>query len=496
MFSRETHAFMGAAVDAVIVIDGRGLMLAANAVTARIFGYTTDELLGHNVSMLMPEPCKSEHDGYLSRHLDTGAAKIIGIGREVLARRKDGTLFPARLSVGRVADDGPPRFVGMLRDVSGEHAAVAALKLQRDRAQAFLELHDAILLELDAGARVRAVNAHGADLLGAPADEIRGRHWSEFFDGDEERERARLLLDGALATGRSGEREFDALDASGARRRVYWRCIALRTPDESAAGWLCSGTDVTDRERRELHAHLAQDRLARVARLATLGEMAAGMAHELNQPLAAITTYASACERFLAKSPPDSAELEEAVREIGVEGLRAGEIIRKLRQLVRGDTPGEHALIDVNALIDELRTLLAADARRHGVDLRFRLQSVPPVLADCVQLQQVVLNLVRNAYEALLEMPAGARQVDIATLRLSDGGVEIRITDNGPGISPAIADRLFAPFATTKATGTGLGLAMSRTIVQTHGGTIGVRPVEPRGSTFYVRLPAKEERLT
>jgi two-component system sensor kinase FixL len=496
MFSNESRALMEAAVDAVIVIDEHGTMLLVNAVTARIFGYTVEEMLGRNVNMLMPEPDRSEHDGYVQRCLRTGEAKIVGIGREVTARRQDGSLFPARLSVGRIAEHGPPRFVGMLRDVSAEHRAVAALKLQRDRAQAFLELHEAILLELDATGRVHDVNAHGANLLGAPADSIRGRHWVEFFDGDEERERALLLLEGSLATGLSREREFDALDALGARRRIYWRCVALKTVDESSAGWLCSGSDVTDRALREVHAHFAQDRLARVARLATLGEMAAGMAHELNQPLAAITTYASACERYLAKPQPDRAELEEAVREIGAEGLRAGDIIRKLRQLVRNDSGGEHALIDLNAWIDELRLMLSADARLYGAELRVHLAPVPRVRADGAQLQQVILNLARNAFEALLDAPAGERQVEIATLRPADGSVELRITDNGPGISADVADRLFAPFATTKRTGTGLGLAMSRTIVQAHGGTIGVRPITPRGSSFYVRLPAQEECLT
>ena len=132
-------------------------------------------------------------------------------------------------------------------------------------------------------------------------------------------------------------------DATGERRRIYWRCIALRAADGQPAGWLCSGADVTERVLREQHTHLAHDRLTRVARLATMGEMAAGVAHELNQPLTAITTYARACERYLNMRQPDFAELREAVREISAEGMRAGEIIRRLRQLVRSDAPEEHA---------------------------------------------------------------------------------------------------------------------------------------------------------
>jgi len=148
MFSRETQALMEAAVDAVVVIDHRGSILATNDATCLMFGYRADEMLGENVKMLMPEPDRSDHDGYLARYLETGKAKIIGIGREVTARRGDGTVFPVRLSVGRVPDAVPPRFVGLMRDISAEREATAALKLERDRARAFLELNDIYLERL------------------------------------------------------------------------------------------------------------------------------------------------------------------------------------------------------------------------------------------------------------------------------------------------------------------------------------------------------------
>ena len=128
MFSRETQALMEAAVDAVVVIDHRGRMMAVNDAAARIFGYRSDELLGENVSMLMPEPERGAHDGHLARYLETGVGRIIGIGREVRAQRKDGSVFPMRLSVGRIRESSPPRFVGLLRDVTGEHAAREALQ--------------------------------------------------------------------------------------------------------------------------------------------------------------------------------------------------------------------------------------------------------------------------------------------------------------------------------------------------------------------------------
>jgi two-component system sensor kinase FixL len=495
MYSRETLALMEATVDAVIVIDHRGDMTAVNEAAKHLFGYRTDELIGRNVSLLMPAPDREKHDGYLARYLDTGEARIIGIGREIKGRRKDGSIFPARLSVGRVPDTDPPRFVGLLRDVTAEHQSTAALKLQCDRANAYLELNDAILVMLDAERRIREINARGSELLGAPREEIHGRDWLDIVHGASERERAQLMLDSALASGSSREREFDVIDFGGERRRIYWRCIGLRAVDGVPSGWLVSGTDVSERARREEETALAQERLTRVARLATMGEMAAGVAHELNQPLTAIATYARACDHFLEKPDPDLAELKDAVREIGAEGLRAGRIIDRLRQLVRHDEGDDRALLDVNAIVEDLQALLSADARVFDTHLEFTLASgLSRINGSTAQLQQVFLNLIRNAFESLVDTPVADRRVTLTTSQAATGMVEIHVNDTGPGISPEMMDRLFHPFATTKKSGTGLGLAMSRTIVRSHGGTIGTTPVTPRGTCVYVRLPPAEEK--
>jgi two-component system sensor kinase FixL len=496
MFSRETLALMEAAVDAIIVTDDRGIIAAANDAALNMFGFESGEMLGENVGILMPEPDRGAHDDYMRYHLRTGRTRIIGRGREVLAKRKDGTVFPAHLSVGRVPDTDPAQFVGILRDVTPEHEALAALELERDRAAAYLELHDSILLTLDAGRRIREINARGSDLLGAARQELLGRDWLEFIRGADEREHGRLMLESASSNGASREREFDARDAAGAPRRIYWRCIARRAADGAPAGWLCSGADVTERARRDELAVLAQERLTRVARYATMGEMATGVAHELNQPLTAIATYARACEHFLDSPKPDLAETREAVREIAAEGLRAGDIIRRLRELVRGENR-VHAPTDINSLVEELRGLLLADARIHDTSLRIELSpDLPRISADPVQIQQVILNLVKNALEALADTPAADRLVTLTTARSMDGDVELRVADNGPGVSPDIAQRLFEPFSTTKKSGTGLGLAISRTIMQSHGGTIGARPGKPAGAVFFARLPAVEGRST
>jgi two-component system sensor kinase FixL len=487
MFSADALALMEAAVDAVIVIDNRGCIQAVNDSTHRMFGFRSDELLGKDVRLLIPETDRSAQEGVTANHFPIGTAKLTG-------RRADGTFFPASLSVGLVPRSAPPRFVGLVRDLTSEVAATNALKLERDRSNAYLALSDAILLTLDEHRIVREVNARGADLLGAPQLEIVGCDWLSCLGDSAEGEQGKLMLASALENGVSREREFDCVNATGEARRIYWRCIARRAVDGTPAGWLCSGQDVTQQARREAEAHLAQQRLTRVARLATMGELTSGMAHELNQPLTAITAYALACERYLDMPQPDLAEVRDAVREIAAEGLRAGANIGRLRRLVSTGGHEQREPVDVNSLVEDLRATLAVDARQHQTRLRIALTPrLPRVRAQAAQIQQVILNLVRNGFEALLDDPAAGREVEISTVRTHDGAVELRVRDNGPGIQPAIADRLFEQFATTKQSGTGLGLSMSRTIVQAHGGTIGVRAEPPRGVTFYVRLPVVED---
>ena len=237
-----------------------------------------------------------------------------------------------------------------------------------------------------------------------------------------------------------------------------------------------------------------QDRLLHVSRLAAVGEMASGIAHELNQPLAAVANYAQACERLLGLPNPDLEEVRDALRQIAAQAVRAGDIINRLRGLTRArEARGEPS--DVNSLIRELNDLIESDARHHQARCRIELaEPLPSIVLERTQIQQVVLALVRNALEALAAMPAAAREVRVRTGRAADGDVQIEVCDNGPGVSPDIVQRLFDPFCTTKPAGTGLGLASSRTIARAHGGTLEHRPNNPGGACFVLRLPVPTRR--
>lgn len=230
-------------------------------------------------------------------------------------------------------------------------------------------------------------------------------------------------------------------------------------------------------------------RLLNVSRMATIGEMAAGVAHELNQPLTAIANYAHACERLLARPGTDPKEVREALRQISAQTTRAADIIRRLRVLARSRQV-EHTPIEVNALIEELHELMRTDASVHGVELSLELASgLPKVAADPGEIQQVVLNFLRNSLEALTgQHPAGPR-VAISTRTVNSDSVEVCVCDNGPGLSAEMTHRVFDPFFSTKENGTGLGLAISSTIARAHGGAVGYRPNQPCGACFYIVLP-------
>jgi two-component system sensor kinase FixL len=240
-----------------------------------------------------------------------------------------------------------------------------------------------------------------------------------------------------------------------------------------------------------LDIHKLQQRLTHVSRLATMGEMSAGIAHELNQPLTAVANYAQACDRLLARPDPDITEIREALREITAQAVRAGDIIRRLRTLARNDL-AERQPVDVNVLVNELRELILLEAETYGISCKLHLTpQLPPIEVDRTQVQQVIVNLVRNAIEALAGQEAA--QVCIRTALAPQGDVEIAVCDNGPGLAQVIMTRLFDPFCTTKPNGTGLGLAISRTIIKSHQGSLEHRPNSPRGACFIVRLPVPKQ---
>jgi two-component system, LuxR family, sensor kinase FixL len=251
--------------------------------------------------------------------------------------------------------------------------------------------------------------------------------------------------------------------------------------------------DISSRRRAEEETHRLQNRLTRVSHLATVGEMSAGIAHELNQPLTAVANYAQACDRLLGLPEPDLDEVRGALRQITDQAVRAGDIIRRLRALARKEITRPEPT-DINLLVKELTELIQLDARSRDITYKLELSpALPMVNVDRHQVQQVILNLVRNAVEALAENGTRDAELSIRTAPSQPHEVEIAICDNGPGIAQSIQSCLFDPFCTSKPHGTGLGLATSRTIIRSHQGSLEYRPNSPCGACFTVRLPLATE---
>lgn len=366
---REAHltSVLETVPDAMIVIDSTGIMQSFSATAERLFGYRREEVIGRNVSMLMPSPYREMHDIYLQRYLATGERKVIGRGRVAVGMQRNGSTFPMELSVGEMISGGKRSFTGFIRDLTERHE--------------------------------------------------------------------------------------------------------------------------TQRRLQDLQAELIH-----MSRFTAMGEMASTLAHELNQPLTAVASYLNGCRRLL--TGPDTVQslmLRDAIDRAAEQALRAGQIIRRLRQFVaRGET--ERHVEDLGKLIEEASALALVGARETSVHVRYDMDPrITYVLADKIQVQQVILNLIRNAIEAMQETEM--RQLTIATALRPGGMAEISVTDTGPGIAPEIAAQLFQPFVTSKPHGMGVGLSISRTIIESHGGQLTAEPNPGGGTIFRLTLKAISDDL-
>jgi two-component system sensor kinase FixL len=352
----------------MVVIDERGIMQSFSAAAERQFGWTAAEVIGKNVSMLMPDPYQTQHDAYLERYMSTGERRIIGIGRVVVGERKDGSTFPMELAVGEMVTGEQRFFTGFVRDL-------------------------------------------------------------------------------------------------------------------------------TERDAAERRLQDVQGELVHVSRLTALGEMASAMAHELNQPLTAAASFMKGCLVLLKRKPLDEARLEDMISQGAEQALRAGQIIRRLRDFVsKGEA--ERRIESLPTLLEEAGALAMVGARERSVRLRYEIDPrVNLVLADKVQIQQVALNLIRNGIEA---MEGEATKNLVVGARPAPGDmVEVYVSDTGHGVSPQAAEQLFQPFMTTKAQGMGIGLSISRTIIEAHGGRIWVDANPKGGAIFRFTVPGvREEELT
>lgn len=365
---REAHlkSILDTVLDATIVSEQDGTIVSFNGAAVRQFGYAEEEVIGQNLRILMPQPYRKEHDGYLNRYLSTGEKRIIGVDRVVVGQRKDGSTFPMKLAVGEMRSGDKTFFTGFVRDLTEREESAARL------------------------------------------EEIQGE-------------------------------------------------------------------------------------LARLARLNEMGEMASTLAHELNQPLSAIANYVHGCSRLLRDMDTDVAVMmREALEEAGSQSLRAGQIIKHLREFVsKGET--DKAPQNIRQLVEEAGALALVGSREKGVRTVFDYRpGAEMVMVDHIQIQQVLTNLMRNAIEAMKDAPK--KELIVRIQPGVPGQVTVIVEDTGSGIPEEISAQLFKPFTTTKPGGMGIGLSISKRIVEAHGGTMTVSHTPSGGASFQFTLPAYDER--
>jgi PAS domain S-box-containing protein len=308
----------------------------------------------------------------------------------------------------------------------------------------------------------------------------------------EDRAKWQGAIDRAIAETSDYEVEFRIILPDGSVRYIHTVGHPVLNSSGDLVEFVGSSTDVTERKRAEESLRQAHADLAHINRITTMGELTASLAHEVNQPIAAASTNANTCLRWLNCDPPNIEEARLATMRVAKDTKRAGEIVSRVRQLFKKGA-SQRQLVDVNEIIREMIILLRGETLRYNVLMGTDLAAdLPPIMADRVQLQQVLMNLMINAIEAMKDAD-GTRELAIRSRRMQNEEVVVSVTDSGVGLPPQQTEQIFNAFFTTKPHGTGMGLRISRSIIESHGGRLWVADNSPRGATFYFMLPTKAE---
>jgi PAS domain S-box-containing protein len=484
-----------AIVTAIVSKNLNGIIASWNSGAEKLFGYTAAEVIGKPVTILIPPDRIDEETQILGRIKRREQV----IHYKTVRRRKDGSEIDVSLTVLP------------LMDKSGE--VIGASKIARDiterkLAEEKLRRSEACLAE---GQRLShtgswAWNVHTGDLFwsqeqfrifGLDPEKVKPTYEMAFeMVHPEDRSILRRDFEKAVNEQCDFEANYRITRPDGTIRHMHSLSHPVFNESGALTEYVGTVVDTTERKRAEEEARSAQSELAHVARALTLVELAASIAHEVNQPLGAIVADGQACLRLLARDKPDFEEVREAVGCMISDAMRARKVIRRIRALLKKNAP-EKAPLDINETLQEVIALTAGELGKNQVSLRTELEAdLPPVLGDRVELQQVLLNLILNGCEAMSESGWRPRELLISSRKCETDEVMVSVRDSGVGIDPQIAEHLFDAFFTTKEGGLGLGLSISRRIIEAHGGRIWASPNEDRGATLWFTLPTNcESRL-
>ncbi len=475
------QAVVQAAAEGILTFDAQHRVTSLNPAAQRMFGRVPDQL---TVEALFDVETLRQA-GWEAWLQDSGAG---GFNAQTEACRADGTRFAAEVSISRFHLGGRESFVAVVRDVSERRRMEAELREERNFVSAVLTSCGALIVVLDREGRIRRFNRACELVTGFLARDVEGRLFWDLFLSGHEREAVRAAVTEGTIRNFPCEFETYCHTRGGHRRLVAWHGTAISDPQGRVDYVVLTGTDVTEKRQAEEQARMQAALLSHMDRLSLMGEMAATLAHELNQPLTSIYAYATACLRMLEEGRSDDPRFRAALADAASMAQQAGSIIRHIRDFLRRRGP-ERRETSVGEVIEQALEIVRPLARRHGVAIEVDLPREPVrVWADAIQLQQVLINLMRNAVEAMMEV-SGQRVLGIL-VSVDAQGEELRVTvrDTGPGLGEADVDRVFAPFYTEKADGLGMGLAISRSIIESHGGRLWAE-ASPHGGVFHFALP-------
>lgn len=485
------EAIVRTAVDGIITISDCGIIETFNQSAESIFGYPAEEVVGKNISLLMPRSDAKMHDHYISRYLDTGKRNIIGVGREVLGNRKDGTTVPIELSISEFQIADRRYFAGVLRDISERKEMQALLRSERCFVSAILDTSTALIIVTEPNARIVRFNPACEKASGYTAAEVEGTILWQSLLPDNKHNTIKKVFDHVNSGRRPKEFESLLTGKDGTQRLISWNYTALKDTRGRVTNIIGTGIDITEVRAAQAQTRQHQEELAHMDRISLMAEMATGLAHELNQPLTALYAYSKACLQLLANGSSDTDTFSNLLDKISKTAEKAGLIIRHLRQFTRKQTALK-VPTNPNTLVRETTQLCETRFKDQNIDVHIDFDpNLPEVLINKVQIEQVILNLISNSLDAMTDMTT--RKLVIALGSRDPKSIEILVSDTGHGLSSAHSTKIFDAFYSTKADGMGMGLAISRGIVENHGGELKAEKNPGGGALFQIRLPVAPE---
>jgi two-component system, LuxR family, sensor kinase FixL len=459
------------AVDGIVVIDAKGLIQAFNPAAERLFGYRVEEVLHQNVKMLMPSPDREQHDRYIAHYLETGVPRIIGAGREVRGRRKDGSTFPLHLSVGRMEIEGQPAFTGILHDLSRRVEIEEALRKNEERLRSIVESAVDGIIVIDDRGTIEAFNPSAERLFGYRVSEVLGRNVNMLMPSPD-REHHDGYLRHYLATGEQRiigiGREVTARRKDGTTFPVHLSVGEMITEGKRSFTGILH--DLSDRV-------VLEQRLAEQKSLAKLGEMAAVVAHEVKNPIAGIRGALQVITSRMPAEQRDRAILLDIITRLDALNRIVQDMLMFARPRALRSEP-----LSLGGLMSATASMIERDPNMQNLDIG--VSGSADINGDREMLQIVFQNILMNAAQAM----EGRGRIDV-TITQADRRCRVAIADRGPGMPEEVREKAFDAFFTTKHRGTGLGLPIARRVVEGHGGTIYI-DVPPTGGTIIsVELP-------